>query len=76
MGSKADADFCFGFGGDGSVVAIGISEAFVVMLDNESDATEGERDGSHFGVTDEFIRSVRGTFGGDKGVAISGCGLM
>jgi hypothetical protein len=65
MGSEADTNLCFGFGGDGGVVAVGISKAFVIVLDNESDAAEGKGDSTHLGLADEFTGGERVTFGGN-----------
>ena len=76
MGSEADANLCFGFGGDGGVVAVGVSKAFIIVLDDESDAAKGEWDCTHFDLANEFTWGVRVTFGGNEGVTVGGCGLV
>jgi hypothetical protein len=65
VGSEADANLCLGFGGDGGVVAAGVSQAFIVVLDDESDAAEGKGNCTHLGLADEFTGGVRVTFGGN-----------
>jgi hypothetical protein len=76
MGSEADAYFCFGFGGDSGVVAVGVRKAFIIVLDDESDAAEGKGDCTHLGLADEFTGGVRVTFDGNEGVTVCGCGLV